>query len=259
MYKVIYSSLPSVPPQISAALIVKNCAKRIIPCLECLNELVDEIIVVDDYSTDGSVELILESSSKVSIIVQNKLDCFSKQRNLSLQFCHSDYVVIIDDDEVLSPQLITSIRKTVSRREMGIFNCVRVNHNFHGQALEVLRRPVLMSNKYSFVGSIHEHIPGNLTLIPGRLHHFSDSSIESFLSDIVEYSRLKALSWIKEGRVYSAPYIAARQLLVALYLFFSRYIMQYRFLDGWKALIYCVCWASEEFMVALWYLEARDQ
>lgn len=80
----------------------KNEEKEIRGCLEDIKDLVDEIIIVDDFSTDKTVEICREYTD---LIYQHKYNNFAEQRNLSLSKATGDWILVIDADERLSPEL----------------------------------------------------------------------------------------------------------------------------------------------------------
>ena len=72
-----------------------------------------------------------------------------------------------------------------------------------------------------------------------------------------DYSKLKAASWLREGRKYPIYILLPRQTIVALILLVKRLLFEKRIKDGFKAIIYCIAWMSEEFFVALNYIEMK--
>lgn len=94
--------------KISATVIAFNEEKRISACLESLRGVVDEIIVVDSFSTDRTVEICEAMGAKVT---QRRFDGFGAQRQYATSLTSHQYVLSIDADEVLSPALRESIAR----------------------------------------------------------------------------------------------------------------------------------------------------
>ncbi len=92
--------------QISATVLAYNEEKRLGACLESLRGVADEIIVVDSYSTDRTLEICRQFGCKVT---QRKFDGFGAQRQYATSLTSHQYVLSIDADEVLSPALQHSI------------------------------------------------------------------------------------------------------------------------------------------------------
>jgi glycosyltransferase involved in cell wall biosynthesis len=245
---------------LSAALITRNSEKRIENCLNSFKDIVDEIVIVDDFSNDNTIKKIKEYSDKISFIISNKLDSFAEQRNISLKFCKGQYILIIDDDEVLSKELRHSIYqlKKIKNNISEVFYCQGINYNFHGYSVELkskYKRPIIVKNGLFFEGSVHENVNGSVSFLDGDLLHYSDASIRSFLDDILKYSKIKAKKWIKEGRNYGIFFLTIRQIFVAFFLLMRRLFFEKRVKDGPKALIYCIAWMAEELFVGLWFIE----
>ncbi len=92
--------------KISATILTYNEEKRIEPCLESLRGIADEIIVIDSFSTDSTVDICKRYGCKVT---QRRLAGYGAQRQYATSLTSHSYVLSIDADEVLSPALRTSL------------------------------------------------------------------------------------------------------------------------------------------------------
>lgn len=92
--------------QLTATIIAKNEEKRIGACLESLRGVADEIIVVDSFSTDRTVEICNKFGCQVT---QRAFDGFGAQRQYATSLATHRYILSIDADEVLSPALRESL------------------------------------------------------------------------------------------------------------------------------------------------------
>ena len=97
---------------ISGLIITFNEEKNIQEVLECF-DFCEEIIVVDSFSSDNTVE-IASLNPKVKII-QHRFEDFTKQRNIALDAAKNDWVLFLDADERITPELEKEIRETISR------------------------------------------------------------------------------------------------------------------------------------------------
>lgn len=93
---------------ISATIITYNEEKRIEACLDSLEGIADEIVVVDSHSTDRTAEICRSRGCKV---VERKLAGYGAQRQYATSLTTHPYILSIDADEVLSPALRSSILK----------------------------------------------------------------------------------------------------------------------------------------------------
>ncbi len=91
---------------ISVTIIVRNEASRIEACLQSLDGIADEIIVIDSFSTDNTVEICKKYGCKVS---QRHFSGYGVQRQYATSLASHHYVLAIDADEVLSPALRASL------------------------------------------------------------------------------------------------------------------------------------------------------
>lgn len=90
---------------ITVIILTKNEEKNILDCLETVN-WADEIIVVDDYSQDRTVEIAKTLNLKNLKIYQEALSGdFSKQRNYGLSKARNEWTLFIDADERITPEL----------------------------------------------------------------------------------------------------------------------------------------------------------
>lgn len=93
---------------ISVTIITYNEEHRIEACLKSLQDIADEIIVVDSFSTDRTVEICNAYGCKVT---QRRFPGYGAQRQYATSLTSYSYVLSIDADEVLSPALRSSLIK----------------------------------------------------------------------------------------------------------------------------------------------------
>lgn len=92
--------------KISATILAFNEERRISACLESLRDIADEIIVVDSFSTDRTVEICNAHGCKV---IRRAFDGFGAQRQYATSLTTHRFVLSVDADEVISPALRESI------------------------------------------------------------------------------------------------------------------------------------------------------
>ena len=100
-------------PILSLAMIVKNEARCIARCLKSIAPVVDEIIVADTGSTDGTIEIAREFNAKVSHY--SWIDDFAAARNFSLDQTTGDWILVLDADEFAGENLGREIREFIHR------------------------------------------------------------------------------------------------------------------------------------------------
>jgi glycosyltransferase involved in cell wall biosynthesis len=100
-------------PLISLAMIVKNEETNLAHCLESVRQLVDEMIIIDTGSTDGTIDIARGFGAKVHHFLW--CDDFSAARNESLKHCKGEWALILDGDEAIDPLDYEKIRAACAR------------------------------------------------------------------------------------------------------------------------------------------------
>src|SRR5262245_43980622 len=91
---------------LSVVIISFNEERNIGRCIDSVRKIADEIIVVDSFSTDRTLEIAIE---KGAIVKQEKFRGYIEQKNLALQLASHDFALSLDSDEALDEKLANSI------------------------------------------------------------------------------------------------------------------------------------------------------
>lgn len=215
--------------RISAYLITKNEATHLPAVLASLVG-VDEIVVVDSGSTDGTVEIARASGARV--IHQDWLG-FAKQKDFALRQCSHEWVLNMDGDEILSAGAIPLIRRTIETGKHVGYRIAR-DDEFMGQSmarshcrpfLRVYRRDQAV---WDLEKTVHEHIevPGGHPVISGVIiHHKGYDAVMVYMDKLNRYAALKNVMWEKLGRGGSVVRVfAAFPLALLKHLFYRRMV-----------------------------------
>ena len=97
--------------KLSVAIITFNEERILGKTLEAVKGIADEIIILDSHSTDKTVEIAESFGAKVFI---EDWKGFGPQKNSLLGKCKGEWILLIDADEVVSPELSAKIQKTIS-------------------------------------------------------------------------------------------------------------------------------------------------
>lgn len=193
--------------KISATIITYNEEKNIERCLKSLQGIADEIIVVDSYSTDRTMEICNKYDA---IIFQNAFEGYSQQKNFAISKTSFDLILSLDADEAISEELKTSI---IDAKNQWNFNACSFNRltNFCGSWIKFGgwypdKQLRLWDKNYgkwnkSLIHEKVELIPeAKLVHIKGDLLHFSYYTITEYISQINKFSDLKADELIRKGK-----------------------------------------------------------
>jgi tetratricopeptide (TPR) repeat protein len=108
---------------LSLCMIVKDEEATLADCLESVRDVVDEMVIGDTGSHDRTVEIAQSFGATVhSIPWEND---FSAARNQVLQQIHSDWVLVLDADEVLLPEIVPQLRQLMAQDDCLVVNLVR--------------------------------------------------------------------------------------------------------------------------------------
>jgi glycosyltransferase involved in cell wall biosynthesis len=109
---------------LSVVIITFNEEKNIERCIDSVNGVADEIIVVDSFSTDNTRALCVSRGAKV---IEHKFEGFTSQKIFATAQAKHDFILALDADEYLSPELKDSILKTKSNWRADGYSMNRLN------------------------------------------------------------------------------------------------------------------------------------
>ena len=95
--------------KLSVVMATYNEERNIGRCLEAVKNLADEIIIVDGKSTDNTVKIAKKFKAKI-ILVDNNPTHFHAQKKLAIDTAKGDWILQLDADECLTPELANEIR-----------------------------------------------------------------------------------------------------------------------------------------------------
>jgi tetratricopeptide (TPR) repeat protein len=109
--------------KLSLCTIAKNEATSLPNCLKSVRNVVDEIIVLDTGSTDKTPEIAQEFGAKVYHF--QWCNNFSSARNEALKYVQGDWVLVLDADEVLKPEIVPQLKQVIQQPNLLVVNLVR--------------------------------------------------------------------------------------------------------------------------------------
>lgn len=169
---------------VSAAIIVKDSIRCIDRCLDSVLNAVDEIVVVDTGSTDGTLEVLEryaeKYADKVKVYNFEWVGDFSAARNYSLSKVTSSWVFVVDADDVLPEEEAPKVRQIIA--EMDAKNCKAVfdiiyDNTVGGQIVHTIPEGYvrLFPSELRYKDMIHEQIVfGSMTRFQSGIHLLHD-------------------------------------------------------------------------------------
>ncbi|MCI0602434.1 glycosyltransferase family 2 protein, partial [bacterium] len=98
--------------KLSVLIPTLNEEGNISACIDSVREIADEILVMDNFSTDRTTEI---SRAAGAIVHQRKFDHFAANKNAGIELLQNDWVLILDADERLTPVLRKEIRDAIRK------------------------------------------------------------------------------------------------------------------------------------------------
>lgn len=245
--------------KISAVIITYNEEFNIGRCIDSLRPVVDEIIVVDCFSTDGTQKVCLEKEVK---FFQHEFIGFAFQKNYAVSLASFDYVLSLDADECLSEELtqsIQAIRKgklcdgyTMNRLSSYAGKWIRTCGWYPDTKLRLWNK-----NLGTWVGrGIHEKVELNektvVKHLKGDLLHLAYNNISQFLEKIQRYSAIYG----REHR-FRIHVNSFKIIYKTVFSFIKSYFIKLGIADGYKGLLISACNANFVFYKYLTLLEAN--
>lgn len=244
---------------ISAVVLTKNEEKNIIDCLESIR-FCNEIIVIDDNSTDRTLDLVKRFDKKVKVFKRDLNGNFSLQRKFGVEQTTNDWVLFIDADERVGSGLATEIKENViPNSEYGGFLIPRIDHMWgrklkHGETGNIKLLRLFNKQKGDLKGVVHEtwETRSKVGFLTSPIQHFPHPTISEFLREINFYTDLRAKELYDQGKKVSWISI----ILYTKGKFIVNYFMKLGFKDGMPGLVHAMLMAFHSFLVRgkLWLL-----
>jgi glycosyltransferase involved in cell wall biosynthesis len=219
-------------PRLSAVIITKNEAANIEECLDSL-AFCDERIVVDSGSSDSTLLLAKKKGARVAF---HEWKGFGPQKSYAVSLAQGEWVLSIDADERVSPELAQAIRAAMENGDIDGCEILRWT-TFCGQ---VIRRPfwnrdyilrLFRRGRARFSDDlVHERIvcDGKIARIGVPLMHHSVRKLEDALRRMDAYSTLSARQIVAAGK----PVTFWTGIAHGLFAFVRSYVLQFGFLNG---------------------------
>ncbi|MBB4807642.1 glycosyltransferase involved in cell wall biosynthesis [Chryseobacterium defluvii] len=227
--------MPELTDKVSGLIITYNEEKNIREILGCF-DFCDEIIIVDSFSTDKTLE-IARTFPSVKII-QNTFEDFTQQRNLALDHAKNDWILFLDGDERITPPLRQEIIKELNKPDKKdayyfyrkFFFAGKPVHYSGTQTDKNFRLFRKSKARYVAEKKVHETLQVNGTIgeLKNKLLHFSVTDYESYKKKMVHYGILKGKELALKGKKFSI----LTQYSKTAFKFFKAYIMRLGILDG---------------------------
>jgi glycosyltransferase involved in cell wall biosynthesis len=221
---------------ISVAVVTLNEEENLRRCLDSAAQLATEIVVIDSGSTDRTEAMAREFDAT---FVSSPWAGFAGQKNKCVEKCSQPWILFLDADEVLSPELAAAVRKAfasgepaadgfwVNRRTFYLGEWIW--HSWYPEwILRLVRRDKARWTGLEPHAFLQEH--GRLEKLEGDLLHYSFRDLQDHLQRTINYARIMAQSFHASGKHFYWT-----KLLISPWLsFFKHLLLRSGWRDGWR-------------------------
>lgn len=237
---------------LSAVFITLNAASQLGEALQSV-DFCEDLVVVDSGSTDGTVELAQAHGARV---FQHDWAGFGPQKQFAVSLAQFDWVLCLDADERISPELRSSIRYALgAAHKVSGFDMPRCNYFLgrylrHGEGYpDYSRRLFNRQHAQWSHDRVHEKVqatnPGAVfQRLQGDIIHDSAETLSNYLSKQNRYTSIQA-----EGLAQSGKWPGVAKLALSpLVRFIKFYVVRQGFRDGWAGFVHISIGCFNSFM-----------
>ena len=226
--------------KISAVIITFNEEDRLPDALASLRGVADEIVVVDSYSTDQTVEIARQARAAV---YQNRFEDYGQQKNFALQKAGNDWILNLDADERVSSELKDAIKElrekelpenvaafAIKRKTFYLGRWIRHSGWYPDRKVRLFRK-----SGASWQGRIHEklQVTGDIIPLSGAILHFTYRDIGDHVRRLNRYSAFQAEEIVRQNK----KFLFLRLLVLPPVTFLRHYIWKLGLLDGFPGFV----------------------
>ena len=193
--------------KLSAVIITFNEERNIERCLKSLQNIADEIVVVDSFSTDETQQICAKYNV---VFIQNEFKGHIEQKNFALTKSKYDHILSLDADEAISPELEKSILDTKANWQSDTYKMNRLTNYCgdwikHGSWYPDTKLRLALKSKVKWGGNNpHDKlvpvVKGKTIHLEGDLLHYSYYTIEEHLNQQQHFSSIAAKAMFNQGK-----------------------------------------------------------
>jgi len=227
--------------KLSVGLIVNNEERILGKTLDAIKDLADEIIIIDSGSTDSTIEIAKSKGTKVFL---EEWKGFGPQKNSVIEKCSGEWILLIDADEVVSPELKEKIKEIIEKNENKVYEinrcsvCFGKELKYGGWSNQYATRLWKKGSVKVSDNLVHEEFLTELPKekIKEKIYHYTYLTLSDYIARFDRYTTLGAEEYLKRGKKASFFNI----VINPFFKFIRMYIFRLGFLDGLEGLIIAI-------------------
>jgi len=243
--------------RISVFIITKNEADRIGQVISAVKEIADEILVIDSGSSDDTLKIASSYSARV---IFNKWQGYGQQKIFGENQCRNKWILNIDADEEVSPELAIEIKKILAEEipediagfRVKIVNKFRFETRpkkwaYYYNQFRLYNRDLAGFKDSTVHDSVTLKSTGRIRQLRGIIYHQSFRSYSHWIEKINYYSQMQAQDTLTKNKNPTAAKIFFAPILA----FFKAYFIRRYFIYGFDGLVYSSLFAFSRFAKAI--------
>ena len=227
--------------KLSVVIITFNEENNILRCINSVKNIADEIVVVDCFSSDKTVEICNSAGCKVLL---HPFEGYGQQKQFGVENAANNWVLSLDADEVVTDELNQEIKSLFQQEAIehagyhipfSLFYMGKILR-FSGTGNEFHLRLFDRSRGAFTVVKVHEGVElnGHTATLKGKIIHYSYRDLSHHLQKINTYTTQAAEGYTTKGRKFSKTWVAFK-FPVSFFVF---YIIRLGFLDGYPGFLW---------------------
>lgn len=238
--------------RLSVVILTKNIEDKIRNCLESIR-WVDEIVVVDGFSTDATLKICNEYKTK---IIQHRFEGdFGQERNIGIDNCSGDWILQLDGDEVVTDGFKDEITKVLEKEDkFAAYKFLRKNFfmgrfmrygGWYHHSLHLFKKGFA-----SYHGRVHHElmVNGETGILNAEIEHHPFDNFSQFITRQNRYTDLESKEILDLRGIVDERELLYNIRVRPLKLFWKFYIKKKGFKEGIHGFIFSVLFAWVHFL-----------
>lgn len=235
---------------LSVIIITFNEERNILRCLQSVEGIADEVVVVDSFSTDRTKSICLENNV---LFKEHAFESFNEQKNIALSYASHPFILSLDADEALSDELRKSILTVKENAKADGYTMNRLT-NYCGTWIKHCWYPDKKLRLWNInkgrwdANTIHEKVEmqadTTIAHLSGDLLHYSYYTLEDHLIQLRKFTEIAALAAYNKGKRSSVLKLFYKPIVI----FIKLYFFKKGFLDGYAGYVIARISAFGEFI-----------
>lgn len=234
-------------PKLSVVLSTRNEEKSLSNCLTSIKHIAWEIVVVDEGSTDSTVKIAKDFAAKIKLVKHS--DNFHITKNIAIDSARGDWILQLDADEVVTPELAAEIVKTISsnppengfwinRKNWFLTRFLTKGGQYPDPTLRLYRR----GKGRLPAKDVHEQaiVEGSIGHLHQDLLHYRDLTFSKYFEGFDRYSSFMALQLKDKATPIAIGQFINYFFLKPLSAFFLIYVRHRGYVDGVPGFIFAL-------------------